>query len=200
MHPKFHIRFACGLPVNNEHAIVAIIRDSVLLDNIAQGKYVGDGLLVKPYISRITSHFCLVFDRHGTTIAFQLHLCAGSEDLLHEVRVADQIHGRLAVYENDLPQIQRHVATMCLFEQLGYSWFELAFHLCELKFVSGGLEVRLPLEGVRLRDVGIFFGLFELRERFLHTLYFLLQFLDTFCLAGTRLRVVLVVTIRPVCR
>jgi hypothetical protein len=87
-----------------------------------------------------------------------------------------------------------------LFEQLGNSWFQLAFHLCELESVIGDLEVRLPLGGVRLRDVGIFVGLFELRERFLHVLYFLLQLLDTFCLAGTRLRVVLVVTIRAVRR
>jgi hypothetical protein len=83
--------------VNYDHAIVAIVRDSVLFDDIGQGKYVGDGLLVIPHISVITSHFCLVFDRHGTTIAFQLHFCAGSEDLLHQVRVANQIHGRLAV-------------------------------------------------------------------------------------------------------
>jgi hypothetical protein len=43
---KFHISFPRGLAVNDEHAIVAIVRDSVLLDNITQGKYVGDGLLV----------------------------------------------------------------------------------------------------------------------------------------------------------
>jgi hypothetical protein len=81
---SFHIWFARDLPVNYFHAIVAIVRDSVLFDNINQGKYVGDGNLVMPHISVITSHCCLVFDRHETTIAFQLHLCAGSEDLPHE--------------------------------------------------------------------------------------------------------------------
>jgi hypothetical protein len=42
VHLKFHFSFPRGLPVNYEHAIVAIVRDSVVLDNITQGKYVGD--------------------------------------------------------------------------------------------------------------------------------------------------------------
>jgi hypothetical protein len=197
VHPDFHTWFVRYLPLNYKHAIFAIVRDSILLDNIAQGKYVGECLLVIPYISMISSHFCLAVYLRGPTIALQLHLCAGSEDLLDWGWVADGVHGGLAVRYYDLPQIKRHASTMCLLERLCDSWFELAFHLRELESVAGDLEMRLPLRRVRSRDVGVFFGLFELCECLFYALYFLSSFLT---LAGTRLRVILVVAIWAVRR
>jgi hypothetical protein len=66
----------------------------------------------------------------------------------------------------------RHAATVCMLEQLCDSWFELVLHLRELESVAGDLEVLLPFRRVRFRDVGIFFGLFEMdRDRCIHSPY-----------------------------
>jgi hypothetical protein len=192
--------FAGGLPVNDEHAIIAVVRDSILLDNIAQGKYVCDGLFVKPYIAMITSHFALCLTVIDPPLLFSFIAVLDLKTFF--TRFGLQIRSMVDWLSKRMISLRSSVTLLpcaCL-----NSWAilgsKLSFHLCELEYVSGGLEVRLPLGGVRLRDVGIVFGLLELRERFLHALYFLLQFLDTFCLAGARFRVVLVVTIRAVCR
>jgi hypothetical protein len=118
--------------VSYEHAIVAIVRDSVLLDNTSQAKYVGDGLLVIPYISVITSHIALWLTVMEPPLLFS---CISVLDL----------------------KILFTRSRLLLVEQLGVAWFKLAFHLCKFGSVTGDLEVRLPLGGVRLRDVGIFF-------------------------------------------
>ena len=115
VHPELHVRFACRLSVNHELQIVTLVRDSVLLDHIAQCKNnVGDSFLTIPYFLVIAFHSCFPLYDHVTTVALESHCRFAVVDVLNQCSVAEEVHGRLAVLEHDLPEVELHLGVKLL--------------------------------------------------------------------------------------
>jgi len=73
MHPKVHVWFAGQLVVDNEHQLVTVIGDVVLLDQVAQGQNVSDGSLAELHFLVVAIKHCLMAYHHRSTIALQSH-------------------------------------------------------------------------------------------------------------------------------
>jgi hypothetical protein len=56
--------------MHHKHLIDAVVRDTVLLDHVAQRENVGNGFFIILYVRMISQHDCLFFRFHGYAIAF----------------------------------------------------------------------------------------------------------------------------------
>ena len=88
VHYEFHIWFALRFSVYYEHLVFTIIGDPILMYDVAQINYFGDGYLAEPNVFVIDRHFCLVGHCHGTTIALESHPDAGLVSLYNQCLVA----------------------------------------------------------------------------------------------------------------
>ena len=57
--------------MHHECAIVAVICDAILFDDILQSKYVCDCTLVVPHVGVVTIHLSFLSDIHGSAVALK---------------------------------------------------------------------------------------------------------------------------------
>ena len=70
--------------MDHKHLFVTVVGDRVLLDDIAQSKCIGDGVLVVLHVHMIARHLGLFGHHHDpSTVALQAHTLACSEGLIH---------------------------------------------------------------------------------------------------------------------
>ena len=100
VHAEDHVALSVGLAVDNESMVAAVVRHSILLDDVLEGNDVGNGFLAEPYRLVVALQFRLLSHFHAATVASNTHGGLRVEYLHHHVRVADQIHGGLVVKEN----------------------------------------------------------------------------------------------------
>ena len=50
MHPKFHVQYAIWLAMDNEHRVISVIGDVILLDHVAQSENNRNCTLAIPHI------------------------------------------------------------------------------------------------------------------------------------------------------
>jgi hypothetical protein len=73
VHLEFHIWLGLRLSVHNNHKIVTIICDAILIYQIAQCNDIGDGSGAEPYSFVVALHCCLSSNYHGAAIALESH-------------------------------------------------------------------------------------------------------------------------------
>jgi hypothetical protein len=81
--------------VYTTHLIVTIIRDAILLNEIAQSDDVGDGSCDDPNVIGVARHSVFVSHYHSTTAAFQYHDCGGFASLAYQGCIIEMINSLL---------------------------------------------------------------------------------------------------------
>ena len=90
-------------------------------------------LSVVPHVGVISGHSCLLRHDHGSAVALQPQAFLWRDDFCHKCPVAEQVHSRLTVQENDIPQREFHLDSVSLLEQVCNRWLEFSVHLSELE-------------------------------------------------------------------
>ena len=139
VHYEFHIWFSLRFSVDNEHLVLTIICDPILLYDIDQSNNVGDGSLAESNVFVIARHFCLVGHYHGITVDLESHTAAGLERLCDQFRVAKKIHFGQTVHNGFFMQPvtgHREVQVQQQHETQDKRWY----HCSELQGKYGGLS------------------------------------------------------------
>ena len=73
VHLELHVGFIVGFSVHHKHLVLAIVGDSVLFGQVAEGEDIGYSFLAKPNLLGVSRHRCLLCNLHGPTIARERH-------------------------------------------------------------------------------------------------------------------------------
>ena len=76
--------------MDNEHLILAIGGDAILLNEIIEGDEVGDTFLVELDMWLVTVYLCLVSDEHRYSVTLKAHISFGLINLSNQLGITER--------------------------------------------------------------------------------------------------------------